>query len=226
MRIRIPNTDLLSDWGWGLPCGVSRCSRTCWPCRWGTRLTWWRRRSSTSRSRTRTTSRPSSLTSTQVRTDRQTDRQTDRERETERENEGFSVMDPECLFIPDPNVFHLGSRFRILPIPDPGFAWKKINLSILTQKLVSKPSEIWSGLIIPDSDPVFLPIPDPGFRGQKGTGSRIRIRNSGKRDYKWDSVISISSFKWFLSVVYPHLFQWEFGSSVLPQCGSGSSAPN
>jgi hypothetical protein len=25
------------------------------------------------------------------------------------------------------------------------------------------------------------PIPDPGSRGQKGTGSRIRIRNTGKK---------------------------------------------
>jgi hypothetical protein len=26
------------------------------------------------------------------------------------------------------------------------------------------------------------PIPDPGSRGQKGTGSRIRIRNTGQSD--------------------------------------------
>ncbi len=44
--------------------------------------------------------------------------------------------------------------------------------------------EIWSGFQgcssrIPDPDPYFLPIPDPGSRGQKGTGSLIRIRNSG-----------------------------------------------
>jgi hypothetical protein len=48
------------------------------------------------------------------------------------------------------------------------------NLSILTQKIVSKLSEIGSGLVIPDPDPDFLPIPDPGSRGQKGAGSRIR----------------------------------------------------
>jgi hypothetical protein len=44
------------------------------------------------------------------------------------------------MFIPDPNVFHPGSRIqdpgvRIFPIPDPGSASK--NLSILTQKTVS-----------------------------------------------------------------------------------------
>ncbi len=37
-------------------------------------------------------------------------------------------------------------------------------------------------MFIPDPDPDFLPIPDPVSRGQKGTGSRIRIRNTGGRD--------------------------------------------
>jgi hypothetical protein len=39
-------------------------------------------------------------------------------------------------------------------------------------------------LFIPDPDADFLPIPDPGSRGQKGTGSRIRIRNTGLRGTK------------------------------------------
>ncbi len=54
------------------------------------------------------------------------------------------------MFIPDPSFFHPGSASR--------------NLSILTQKKVSKLSEIWSGLFIPDPDPDFLPIPDPGVK--------------------------------------------------------------
>jgi hypothetical protein len=63
------------------------------------------------------------------------------------------------------------------------------NLNILTQKMVSKLPEIWSGLFIPDSDPDILPIPDPGSRGQKGTGSRIQICNTG-----WGAVyISLGS---------------------------------
>jgi hypothetical protein len=41
--------------------------------------------------------------------------------------------------------------------------------------MVSKLSEIWSGVFIPDLDPDFLPIPDPGSRVQKGTVSRIQI---------------------------------------------------
>ncbi len=45
--------------------------------------------------------------------------------------------------------------------------------------MVAKLSEIWSELFIPDPDTDFLPIPDPGSRGQKGTGSWIRIRNTG-----------------------------------------------
>ncbi len=46
--------------------------------------------------------------------------------------------------------------------------------------MVSKLSEIWSWLFIPDPDPDFLSIPDPGSRGQKGNGSQILIRNTAK----------------------------------------------
>ncbi len=76
-----------------------------------------------------------------------------------------SVADPGCLskirifFILDQNFSH----------PDPGFASK--NLRILTQKIVCKLSEIWSGLFIPDPDPDFLPIPNPG----SGWSKRHRI---------------------------------------------------
>ncbi len=83
-----------------------------------------------------------------------------------------SVADPGCLFILDPNFFHLRSRIRIFSIPDPGSASK--NFSILTQNFFSKLSEIWFWLFIPDPDPDFLPFPDPGSRGQKGTGSWIQ----------------------------------------------------
>jgi hypothetical protein len=34
-------------------------------------------------------------------------------------------------------------------------------------------------LFIPDPDPGFGYLTHPGSRGQKGTGSRIRIRNTG-----------------------------------------------
>jgi hypothetical protein len=56
---------------------------------------------------------------------------------------------------------------------------------ILTKKMVSKLSEIRSGLFIPDPDPDFLPIPDPGYRGQKGTGSRIRNTGSNSLTLLW-----------------------------------------
>jgi hypothetical protein len=52
-------------------------------------------------------------------------------------------------------------------------------IELLTQKIVSKLSKIWvwdPGSEIRDPE---KPFPDPGFRGQKGTGSRIRIRNTG-----------------------------------------------
>ncbi len=75
-----------------------------------------------------------------------------------------------------------GSRIRIFSIPDPGYRVEKIpdpgsgtaskNLSILTQKIVSKLLEILSRMFIPDPDLDFFT--HPGSRNQKGTGSRIR----------------------------------------------------
>ncbi len=81
----------------------------------------------------------------------------------------FSIPDPYFFYpgseffpcrIPDPIFFHPGSRIRIFSIPDPGSASK--NLIILTQKIVSKLSEIWSGLLIPDPD--FLLILNDGVK--------------------------------------------------------------
>jgi hypothetical protein len=68
------------------------------------------------------------------------------------------------MFIPDPNFFH------------PGFGSASKNLSVLLQKkMVSKLSEIWSGLFIPDPDPGtrpdFLPIADPGVKKAPDPGS-------------------------------------------------------
>jgi hypothetical protein len=54
-------------------------------------------------------------------------------------------------------------------VADPWSASK--NLSILIQKNVSKLSEIWSGLFIPDPDPDLLPIPDPGAKKAPDPGS-------------------------------------------------------
>ena len=45
-----------------------------------------------------------------------------------------------------------------------------------------------SRIRIPDLDLGYLLIPDPGSRGQKGTGSRIRIRNTG---FKWPNRLGI-----------------------------------
>jgi hypothetical protein len=51
----------------------------------------------------------------------------------------------------------------------------RIIIEVFTQKIVTKLSKIWGW----DPGSGKKPIPDPGSRGQKGTGSRIRIRNSG-----------------------------------------------
>ncbi len=73
------------------------------------------------------------------------------------------------MFIPDPNFSHPGSR--VIKSPDHGSGSASKNLGILTQKVVCKLSEIWSGFFIPDPDPDYFPIQDPGFRVQKSTRS-------------------------------------------------------
>ncbi len=73
----------------------------------------------------------------------------------------------------------------------PGSASK--NLSILTQKIVSKLSELWSGLF----------IPDPGYRGHKGTGSRILDPQHCL--LLW---INFRNFCWRASLVQRSQVQW------------------
>ncbi len=68
----------------------------------------------------------------------------------------YRGFDPRSQVSPDQSS-------RIISVTNffhPGYALK--NLSILTQKIVSKLSEIWSGLVIPDPDPSR--IPDPGVK--------------------------------------------------------------
>jgi hypothetical protein len=102
----------------------------------------------------------------------------------------ISVADPEFLsLISDQNfsVPEPGSkRFRILDLHFPSKNLK--NLSNFNQKNVSKLSEIWSGMFIPDPEIDFLPIPDFGSRGQKGTGSRNLIRKTDCHDLQFSLI--------------------------------------
>jgi hypothetical protein len=88
-----------------------------------------------------------------------------------------SVADPGCLFqIPDPNFFHPGSRVKKIP----GSAFTSKNSSILTQKIVSKLSEISSKMFIPNPDLDFLPIPDPEYATMVAAGSEMaRLKLKG-----------------------------------------------
>ncbi len=64
------------------------------------------------------------------------------------------------MFIPDPNIFNPGS-------PIQGQKESRIRIKefkYIYQKIVSKLSEIWSKMFIPDPDIDFLPIPDPGVK--------------------------------------------------------------
>jgi hypothetical protein len=58
-------------------------------------------------------------------------------------------------------------------------------IELFTEKIVSKLSKIWvwdPGSEIRDPEKIYSGHPDPGSRGQKGTGSRIRIRNTGYKE--------------------------------------------
>jgi hypothetical protein len=54
-------------------------------------------------------------------------------------------------------------------------------LKFLPKKLSPSHQKYGFGIRDPRSGIRKKPIPDPGSRGQKGTGSRIRIRNTGKK---------------------------------------------
>ncbi len=78
------------------------------------------------------------------------------------------------MFIPDPGTEFFPSRIpdhkdsRITKIPGSRVASASKNLSILPQKIVSRLSEIWSGMFIPD--------PDTGYGSWLFTHPRSRIR--------------------------------------------------
>ncbi len=80
------------------------------------------------------------------------------------------VPDRQCcrsgMLIPYP-----GSGIRIFPSRIYGQNHSRICIrtkDFFSQKIVSKLSEIWSGMFIPDLYLDFLPVLDPGSRGQKG----------------------------------------------------------
>ncbi len=74
---------------------------------------------------------------------------------------------------------------------------------------LTKLSELWSGVFIPDPDLDF--VPDPGSRGQKGTGSLIRIR---KTELNYYNFLSLSQCWWSSSPWYGSAFDFSllFGS--------------
>ncbi len=88
------------------------------------------------------------------------------------------IQDPGSEFFPSRITDPESKRF-----PDHGSGSASKKFCILTQKIVSKISEIRSGMFIPELDlgsgsRFFYPSQ---IQGPKGTGSRIQIRNTDSR---------------------------------------------
>jgi hypothetical protein len=120
----------------------------------------------------------------------------------------FSIPDPGSELspsrIPDPNCLPPGSRIRIKE-------FKYFNPQKTKKWFISsRKYDPGCSYRIPDPDADFLPIPDPGSRGQKGTGSRIRIRNTGykvkkKTQHSWPLSASAEASSLHIPVVSPDL---------------------
>ncbi len=86
------------------------------------------------------------------------------------------------MFIPDPTFFHHGSWIRTVSIPHPGPASK--NLSILTKKNGFYALENMIRVVHPGSGCWLSTHPGsriPGVKKAPDPGSRIQIRNTGKK---------------------------------------------
>ncbi len=116
-----------------------------------------------------------------------------------------------------------GSWIRIFSIPDPGstrfldLGSASKNFSILTQKIVSKLSEILSGMFIPDPGSWFFTHPGSQIQGSK----RHRITDPDPQHWLWTCVslggAVLPLHCWDL---YGALFtawscrQWQVGTSL------------
>ncbi len=147
------------------------------------------------------------------------------------------------MFIPDPGskffpsqVPDLGSKFFPSWIPDPGSEFfpsgildpgsASKNLSILTKKMVSQLSEIWSEFSIPDPDPgsgswlfthpgSWSCIPDPESRGQKGTGALIPDPGPDLQHLRFWLCSGCRGYHWLLTFNRRCCFNNSFNGSAL-----------
>ncbi len=130
------------------------------------------------------------------------------------------------MFIPDP-----GSDFFPSRIPDPTCRHPESaskNLSILTPQKTKKwflssskydpgcSSRIRMLTFYPSRipDPGVKKAPDPGSRGQKGTGSWIRIRNTGEYSIKTYAINCLQSyFSNFCTAIKTYIVEASFRCS-------------
>jgi hypothetical protein len=80
--------------------------------------------------------------------------------------------------------------------------------------LSPSPQKYGFGIRDPRSGIRKKPIPDPGSRGQKGTGSRIRIHNTGSE--VWIRIrILLSSSNYSEKILDSYCFMTSFGLFIL-----------
>jgi hypothetical protein len=112
-------------------------------------------------------------------------------------------------------------RIRIFSIPDPG---SQIQFRILVKKfkyfnpkMVSKLSEIWSGMFVPDPDLDFSPIPDPGVKKAPDPGSGSATLQVGALKVPWPEFkwISAEFYTWIPIVLRP-IPEWTVDTHFFP----------
>jgi hypothetical protein len=90
------------------------------------------------------------------------------------------------------------SSVIVKKISDRGSGSASKNKYCFDPKIVSKLSEIYSGIFTTDPDLDFIPITDHGYRGQKCTGSRIRNTGNWRPLAISDILCGSSSFSLFM----------------------------
>ncbi len=120
------------------------------------------------------------------------------------------------MFIPDRNFSIQGQKDSGCQI-----RIRIKNLRIFNTKIVSKLSEIWSVMFIPEPDLDFLPIPDPRVKkanaGDPNPGfcwKKLWIQTQDFDDQKWKLDSFKNQFSWENFLFFTSSFEFHKGLSI------------